>query len=302
MFIETAFRVLGLIPMPWAFRMSAVLGHMVFLADRKHREIAVKNLTDAFGSEKDQQEIRLLAKEVFKNLTHILFEIGWSLKLESKHFDRFFLMQGSANLHKAYKKGRGVIILTGHFGNWELLTVVAKMLGYPTSIVYRPLDSPTVNGFFEAYRTRFGGKLIPASWSVGKIFRSLKQGELVAILLDQNVDWYQGVFVDFFGRPACTNKGMALLALKTGAPVVPLFLVREHTVFRAIIGEEIPLLKTGDMTKDIEANTEQYNRVIESFVRRYPDQWFWVHQRWKRKHYDPWPRRESMGGPGSGLF
>jgi len=125
-----------------------------------------------------------------------------------------------------------------------------------------------------------------------KILQNLKQGGLIGILMDQNVDWYEGVFVDFFGRRACTNKGLALLALKTRAPVIPIFLVREKTGFRVEIGEEIPLVKTGDKIKDIEANTQQYNNAIEAFVRRYPDQWFWVHQRWKTRPYWPWPRRE----------
>jgi len=247
-------------------------------------------LLQAYGHEKDPREMRLVAKKVFKNLAQILFEIGWSLKLADKDFDRFFSIDGLANLGAAYEKGRGVIILTGHLGNWELLAIIFKMIGYPTSFVYRPLDSSPVNGFFEAYRTRFDGKLIPAKWSIGRILRSLRQGELVGILLDQNVAWYEGVFVDFFGRPACTNKGMALLALKTGAPVVPMFLVREGLGFRAEIGKEIPMVKTGDMTQDLEANTQQYNDVIEAFVRRYPDQWFWVLQRWKTKHCQPWPR------------
>jgi KDO2-lipid IV(A) lauroyltransferase len=109
--------------------------------------------------------------------------------------------------------------------------------------------------------------------------------------MDQNVDWYEGVFVDFFGYRACTNKGMALLARRTEAPVIPVFLVREKSGFMAEFGSEIPLIKTEDIRKDLESNTQQYNRIIEDFVRRYPDQWFWVHQRWKTKPYCLWPRK-----------
>ncbi len=288
--ILSVFRLLGFIPRTWACRICNVLGHVAFLVDKKHRDIALNNLFQAYGREKDRRERRLVAKMVFKNLAQILFEIGWALNLESKDFDSFFSIEGLANLRKAYKKGKGVIILTGHLGDWELFNIIVKIIGYPTSFVYRPLDSSAVNAFFEAYRTRFGGKLIPAKWSVARIVRSLRRGELVGILLDQNVAWYEGVFVDFFGRPACTNKGMALLALKTGAPVVPMFLVREGLSFRAEIAKEVPIVKTGDMTKDVEANTQQYNDVIEAFVRRYPDQWFWVHQRWKTKNRHPWPK------------
>ena len=109
--------------------------------------------------------------------------------------------------------------------------------------------------------------------------------------MDQNFDWYEGVFVDFFGRKACTNKGMALLALKTESPVIPMFLVRERSRFKVIFEPEVPLIRTGDKTKDIEANTQQYNEVIEKIVRRYPEQWFWVHQRWKTKPFQPWPQQ-----------
>jgi KDO2-lipid IV(A) lauroyltransferase len=117
---------------------------------------------------------------------------------------------------------------------------------------------------------------------------------MVALLMDQNVDWYEGVFVDFMGHRACTNKGLALLALKTGAPVVPCFMIREKKGFRAEFGPEISTLKTGDRQKDIEVNTREYNKIIENVIHRYPDQWFWIHQRWKTKPYQPWPRKTDQ--------
>jgi KDO2-lipid IV(A) lauroyltransferase len=164
------------------------------------------------------------------------------------------------------------------------------MTGYPADIIYRPLDFRPLDQFFVNQRTRFGGNVIPKNRSMRRILEVLKREKPLAFLMDQNVDWYDGVFVEFFGRRACTNKGLALLALKTKAPVVPLFLVREASFFRLDIGPEVPLVKTGDKTKDIETNTQQYNAVIEAMVRRYPDQWFWVHQRWKTRPYKPWPR------------
>ncbi|MGA7145389.1 MAG: lysophospholipid acyltransferase family protein, partial [Desulfobacterales bacterium] len=126
------------------------------------------------------------------------------------------------------------------------------------------------------------------------IIRCLNRGEMVALLMDQNVDWYEGVFVDFMGHRACTNKGLALLALKTGAPVVPCFMIREKKGFRAEFGPEISTLKTGDKQKDIEVNTQEYNKIIENVIHRYPDQWFWIHQRWKTKPYQPWPRKTDQ--------
>lgn len=290
--IEKFLRVLGLLPRSWASRTGSSLGHMAILMDRKHRKIVYGNLSSAFGDTKTSAEIRLLARQVFENLGKLMFEIGWALRLERKQFERHFRLVGLSNLQAAFKKGKGVLALTAHVGNWELLTNIAAMTGYPLSIVVRPLDFGPLEAFFTAFRTRFGGNLIPTKYSMRAVLRSLKKRHMVAMLLDQNVDWYDGVFVHFFGRLACTNKGMALLAMKTEAPVVPVFLVRDKLGFRAEFGPEIPLVKTGDKTKDIEMNTQQYNDVIETFIRRYPDQWFWVHQRWKTRPYRPWPMKD----------
>jgi len=288
--IEMLFRLLGLIPRKWAFRLCNCLGHLLFLADKKHREIVLDNLNRAFGREKSRYEIEMLAKQVFKNALQIVFEIGWSLNLDEKRLMEHFTIEGRSHIKNAYEKGQGVLVLTGHFGNWELLSVIGAMLAYPLSVLYRPLDLKPLDRFFNKLRTRFGGKLIPLKRSMFAILKSLGRGEMVVLLMDQNVDWYEGVFVDFMGHRACTNKGLALIALKTKAPVIPAFLVREKGGFTAKFLPEIPLKMTGDTTRDVEDNTRQYNQVIESFLRQYPDQWFWLHQRWKTRPYQPWPR------------
>ncbi|MBU4344889.1 MAG: lysophospholipid acyltransferase family protein [Desulfobacteraceae bacterium] len=284
-------KVLGLIPRKTAFKLGNFIGRILFLADRKHRKIAIDNLTRSFGHEKSSYEIKTLVRRVFKNLSQIIFEIGWSFRLESKDFNKHFFINGLSNFEAAFEKGKGVLFLTAHIGNWELLPVIGAMTGRNINILFRPLDFLILNTIFINTRTRFGAKLIPTRHSMRKILSRLKKDEGVVILLDQNVDWYEGVFVDFFGDRACTNKGLALLALKTEAPVVPVFLVREGLGFKAEFCREAPLIKTGDKTKDVEENTQQYNRIIEDFIRQYPDQWFWLHQRWKTKPFAPWPRK-----------
>ncbi|RZB29886.1 MAG: Kdo2-lipid IVA lauroyltransferase [Desulfobacteraceae bacterium Eth-SRB1] len=290
--IIVLFKVLGLIPRKMAFKAGSLIGQILFSVDRKHRNIALNNLTRAFGHEKSSYEIKILARRVFKNLGQIIFDIGWSLGLESRDFQKHFKIQGLSNYKNAYEKGRGVLFLTAHMGNWELLSIIMAMVGYPISVLYRPLDFFPLDRFFAMIRGRFGAELIPSAQSMRKILRTLKHGKVVGMLMDQNVDWHEGVFIDFFGHRACTNKGLALLARRTEAPVVPVFLVREKSGFMAEFGSEIHLIKTEDIRKDLEANTQQYNRVIEDFIRRYPDQWFWVHQRWKTKPYCPWPRKK----------
>ncbi|MFC1567275.1 lysophospholipid acyltransferase family protein [Thermodesulfobacteriota bacterium] len=288
--IEMLFRLLGLIPHKWTLRLGNCLGHFLYQVDKKHREIVLNNLTRAFGREKNRYEIKMLGKQVFKNAFQIVFEIGRSLNLDEKRLMEHFSIEGRSHIKNAYEKGQGVLVLTGHFGNWELLSVIGAMLAYPLSVLYRPLDFKPLDRFFIKLRARFGGKLIPLKRSMFAILKSLGRGEMVVLLMDQNVDWYEGVFVDFMGYRACTNKGLALLALKTRAPVIPVFVVRENGGFTAKFLPEIPLKITGDTTRDVEDNTQKYNQVIESFLRQYPDQWFWFHQRWKTRPYQPWPR------------
>lgn len=288
--IKILFRLLGLIPQKWQRLSADFLGRIIFLTDRRHQRIVIDNLTHAFGGQKNRFEIRTLAKRVFMNLVLIIFEVAWSLSLEEKQLRKYFTIDGRSNIKNAYEKNKGVLALTAHFGNFELLAVIGAMIKNPLSVVVRPLSFKPLDRFFVDLRTRFGAKMIPKQRSFRAILRSLERKEIVVLLMDQNVDWYEGVFVDFMGRRACTNSGLALLALKTRAPVIPVVLIREKTGFRAEFGPEIPLIETGDKRKDVELNTLQYNRIIEDIVRRYPEQWFWVHQRWKTRPYHPWPK------------
>ena len=288
--VKTLFNLIGRIPQKWSVALSHVLGQTLFLVDKRHREIALNNLTLAFGHEKSPNEIHMIARQVFKNLIQIVFEIGWSLHLDEKRWKEYFKIEGLTNIQNAFEKGKGVLALTAHLGNFELLTIIGAIIAYPISIVVRPLDFKPMDRFFMDLRTRHGAGIIKKRRSFRTILESLNQGEMVALLLDQNVDWYEGVFVDFFGRRACTNKGLALLAIKTKAPVVPEFLERHDSGFTAHFLPEIPLISTGDKTRDVEENTQQYNNVLESFVKQHVDQWFWIHQRWKTQAYHPWPR------------
>jgi len=284
------FKLLGRIPRRWARRISGFLGELWFAVDRRHRQMALDNLTRAFGGEKSSHEIRQIAKQVFRNSVHVVFEVGWSLHLHPNDLDAFFSVKGLANLRAIVRKGKGALVLTGHVGNWELLPVAGAMIGYSANVLYRPIDYAPLDRFFVEARTRFGLKMIPKDASLLRVFRALKRGETVVMLLDQNVGLHKGVMVDFFGRRACTSYGLAYIALKTGAPVLPVFVVRDGSDFTVEFGPEIPLIKTGDDRKDLEENTRQYNEVLETIIHRYPDQWFWLHNRWKTRPHWPWPR------------
>ena len=282
----------GLIPKNWGDKLGSIMGNLLFALDGKHRSIALTNLQRALGSELPGAQLRSIARQVFKNLGRMPFEIAWSGRLAPHTFSRHFKISGRENYYRAVAKGKGVLLLTAHMGNWELFPIIASMARIKANVVYRPLDSAPLDDVVKEHRCRFGANLIPTTnrRTIVQILNTLKNNECVVMLMDQNVDYYNGVFVDFFGRSACTNKGMAILARRSGAPVVPIFMVREAGGFRAEVLPEISLTRTGDKQKDIEANTAKFNQAIEGFVRQYPDQWFWVHQRWKTRPYSNWPR------------
>ena len=161
-------------------------------------------------------------------------------------------------------------------------------------MVVKPLDFEPAERLSRTLREISGNRVVSKERSMRVLIKLLREKKNLGILMDQNIDWKDGVFVDFFGRRACTNKGLALLVLSTGAPVVPGFMVYEgNGHYRLELQPPVPWLEFGDRTKNIEENTAQYNRVIEAMARRYPDHYFWVHQRWKTRPYQPWPREEG---------
>ena len=283
-------RGLGYLPRSVGIWLGKVIGRLLYILDRKHRDIATDNLSRAFGWLPQSRQVQRIVQQVFNNLGTMLFEIAWANQLDPQDHKRYFRITGREHYQRAADKGRGVLLLTAHMGNWELFSIIAYMAAIPANVVYRPLDSRVFDEIIKQMRCRYGAELIPNKYAFYHIAKTLKNKACVAMLMDQNVDYYNGVYVDFFGRRACTNRGMAYMAMRTGAPVVPVFMLREEGGFRAKMFPEIPLIRTGDRHKDIELNTAKYNQTIETIIRQYPDQWFWVHQRWKTKAYCFWPR------------
>jgi KDO2-lipid IV(A) lauroyltransferase len=280
-----------MLPLSVLQRLGRLIGRLIFRLDARHRRIALNNLRFVFGDRYPDAALRRLAAGVFESIGQMPLEICWSLRLDRKDWNRFFHMSGLEHYRRAAAAGKGVLCLTAHLGNWELLAIVGAMAGIPLHVVHRPLDSPLLNEIVGRIRQRFGANLIPKKKSIFKINRVLKEGRCIAILLDQNVDWYEGVFVDFLGHRACTSKGLATLSILSQAPVVPVFLVREAGGFYARFQPPLYPIVSGDRIRDLEDNTQRYNQAIEAVVRRHPAQWFWVHQRWKTKPYHPIPDR-----------
>ena len=282
--------ILNLIPLGarvWLFRRVAEIAYFL---DERHRRIALRNLAIAFPERREKAREKI-AKAAFRQLGTVLAEFPFIPKLNRLNVEKFIWIEGVEHFHKAKEKGRGILFLTAHFGNWEWMAASFPLLtGHSIAAVFRPIDNPFVGRLVERLRTCTGNQGISKEKAMGRILRVLKKGEAVGILLDQNVSWQEGVFVKFFGEWACTNEGLALLALKTGAAVVPGFNIRQPDGrYRVVFEPEISLIRTENKEHDLQANTELFTGVIERYVREYPDHWLWLHQRWKTR---PWQSRK----------
>ncbi|MFZ7124643.1 MAG: lysophospholipid acyltransferase family protein [Desulfobacterales bacterium] len=275
------FTLIGSIPAGRMHRKAALLGRIWFAVDRSHRRIALENLEKAFGSRLSKKEREALAKESFENLMRIPFEMGWAIGLDPDAIPSHFEVQGIQHAQEAMEKNKGLIVITGHTGNWELLCLLSAYEAIPFNIVYRPLDFAPLDRFIAGFRSRFGARLVPKIGSIKRLVSCLKRNEVIVLVMDQRVGRKEGLFIDFFGDVSLTTKGPAYLALLTGAPVLPVFIRRSGGGFVVEIGKEIPLFRSGDRTRDIAENTLKYNQAIESFIRKHPSQWMWVHRRWK---------------------
>jgi len=258
--------------------------------DARHRLAALQNLKRSFP-EKPMPELVAIARGAFRNMALVaaeFFDIPW---LTAKRIRERVEVEGAEHYAAAAGKGRGLLLFGAHFGNWEFQAVAVSLLFRPLTFVYRPLDNPFLERLVTSVRSSTGNIAVPTKKSMRQMLRALKENGTVGLLIDQNWNRREGVFVEFFGRPACTTDGLALLALHTGAPVIPAFMVRKADGnYRLVIGKEIALVDTGDRKTDAIVNTQNFTRVIEELVRQYPDQWLWVHRRWQTQ-----PRP----GPGS---
>jgi KDO2-lipid IV(A) lauroyltransferase len=277
---------INLIPLIWRIRIFEGIFRILFAADGRHRRIAERNLAIAFPDRAPSKRSRLALK-AFKNLGRVAGEFPHICRFNEKNIHQYLSLEGIENFHRAQQKGKGVLFLTAHFGNWEWMAAGFPLLAHHNShVIFRPLDNRFLDGLVDRVRKATGNQTVPKDKSMGQILRLLKAGKTVGILLDQNMAWQEGVFVNFFGELACTNIGMALLALRTDAPVVPVFNFRQpNGRYRMVIEPEVFLIRTGDHRLDIEKNTALFTQIIEKHVRNYPDHWLWVHQRWKTR---PW--------------
>jgi len=278
--------LINLLPERLSLRLGRQLGRLVFYLDREHQKVAIENLHLTFGNEKSEKEILAIAKRTFQNLGMTAVEFFRIPNMNLEIFEKRVTIEGLEDVRELLEnRKKGVLLLLSHLGNWELMGVISKFLRLPISVIARPIKKNRwLDQLISEIRKGTGLEIIPTENSGRKIIQALSQNRFVGILIDQRAKRSEGVWVDFFGRKAPTTPALAVLAMRTGSPVLPVFMIRDgfwkHRVF---VNKPLELIHTGDVKKDVEANTQLINNTLESMIRKYPDQWFWVHRRWERK-------------------
>ncbi len=277
-------KILGALPRPMARGFAIGLGRIVYLFHGRLRRVGLRNLGLALPEKKEAERKRIV-RGVFTSLGRQLAELCQFPRYTTEKVDEVVVYDGLDNYLQARARGKGVLFLTAHFGGWELSAFTHSLHGYWLHVVMRPMDNPYLDRMIENYRTMHGNKTVAKDDFVRGLLAAMKAGETVGILMDTNMTPPQGVFVDFFGIPACTASGLARIALRTDAAVVPTFTIWDEAMgkYRLRFDPALELIRTGDLERDIVANTQKFTKVIEDYVRKYPDQWLWVHRRWKTR-------------------
>ena len=277
-------KILGTLPRPLSRAFAIGLAQVVYLLHFRLRQVGMRNLAMVFP-EKSEAERKRILRGVFTSLGRQLAELCQFPRYTPENIDEVVVYDGLENYERAYARGKGVLFLTGHFGGWELSAFAHSLHGHWLHVVMRPMDNPYLDRLLQQYRTMYGNKTVAKDDFVRGLLAAMKAGETVGILMDTNMTPPQGIFVDFFGIPACTASGLARIALRTDAAVVPGFTIWDPALqkYRLRFDPALELVRTGDLEADIAANTQMFTKVIEDYVRKYPDQWLWVHRRWKTR-------------------
>ena len=277
-------RTLGALPRSLARAVAIGVAGVIYILHARLRRTGMRNLGLAFPNLTRHERARILRGE-FVSLGRQLAEVCRFPKYTRENLGQVVVYDGFENFDQAFAQGNGVLFLTAHLGGWELSAFAHSLYGHPLKIVMRPLDNVYLNRMVQSYRMMHGNTVIDKDDSGRGLFSAIRAGQTVGILMDTNITPPQGVFVDFFGIPACTASGLARIAMRTDAAVVPAFTVWDRALrkYRLRFDPAVKLIRTGDNDADVVANTAMFTRIIENYVRQYPDQWLWVHRRWKTR-------------------
>ncbi len=279
------------IPMRIVLALGSLLGRAFYTFDGPHRRRAVRNLQAAFPL-RTAAECRAIARGMFSHFGRLLTVLLKFSTMSPEQMLARVRFEGEERVMAAHAQGKGVLLFTGHFGFWEINALVHALELKPMSVLARPLDNPLLHQLLESTRTKTGNSVIYRRGAIRRVLRALESNEAVAVLIDQHIQTTDAVYVDFFNRPAATTSALAALALRTGAPVVPVFALplpggRFRMVYEHAVDPPAP-----DDPDAIREFTQRCTDVLEMYVRRYPELWLWMHRRWR----DPESKDDTVGG------
>jgi KDO2-lipid IV(A) lauroyltransferase len=277
-------RALGLLPRGLARLLAGLLAFAVYLSLGRLRRVGVRNLELALPGLSESERTRVL-RGVYRSLGWQLVEFCRMSRYTPANTRNWIRTEGLDRYLAAKARGKGVLIVTGHLGAWELSSFYHSLMGHPMGMVIRRLDNKRLDDFVNAIRCLHGNRVLHKDDFARGLLTAMRGAETVGILMDTNMTPPQGVFVEFFGRQACTASGLARVALKTGAAVLPGFMVWEPAEHKYVLhfGPELVFTSTGDAEADALAATQLCASATEEWIRRYPDQWLWIHRRWKTR-------------------
>jgi KDO2-lipid IV(A) lauroyltransferase len=288
-------RLFSLLPRRASLAFGAFLGGLVGDLDQRHVAIAVDNLSRAFPIW-DAPRLLRTARGVYRHFGAVVLDILWMQGRTREELLSAVEVEGREHVDAAMKAGKGVVMATCHLGNWELHGIAHGWIFGPIGVVARPLDNPALDARLCGLRSQGGNTVLYKSRALAQVLRLLREGKGVAILLDQNVQEKDGIYVDFFRRKAATTTVAAALAVKTGCALVPCYSeLRPDGRYRLVYEAPVLWEATGDRREDIARLTQELTRRIEASVREIPDQWLWIHRRWKTQPSEP-----TTAAPGSG--
>ena len=271
------------LPLRLGIWVGSLLGKIHYLVDSRHRRLTITHLQLAFGRTKTLSELKQIAWDSYQSQGMSLAESIYLPRMGLSKIQEWVSVDGLSYYAEAVKKGKGVIILTAHLGNWEIIPKAFLAHSFRIYGTVRPLNNPYLDKISRRWREKNGMGVINKREDTHRILKLLRQGEAVGFLLDQNTHEKEAVFVDFFGQEAATNKGVAILALRSDATVLPVFMRREAEGHRMIIDPPLDLIRTGSNKDDILSATALFTKTIELHITQNPEQWLWIHRRWKTK-------------------
>lgn len=277
-------KIVDALPRAVSRRAAAFVVGLLLRARPRLRKTAEFNLRLAFPDWSDAQRNQVIHKMV-RNLGRMAAEFARLPRLTKQNVQDIVILDGHENFLEGHRRGKGVLYLTGHIGAWELSSFAHALYGYPLHYMARPLDNQRLDALVNRYRCASGNQPIFKNESARTMLKILKDSGTIGILADQNTLPAEGVFVDFFGKLACTTTGIARVALHTGAAVVPGFAYWDESIqkYRLRFEPSVELIRTGDTERDVFENTQKFTKVLEEIIRKYPEQWVWVHARWKTR-------------------